>query len=132
MIVLLVLVATAAALILIDRFNSSIELRTSNDLKYLVFHEPTIRDVLAYVGHLGVDSKGCVYFELDHGGVRYLAAFRDGTEVSATGVLARTGRFYEFGDEVAVGRTYDPHLDTLDQGSLPRCEAPYDVFGIGF
>jgi hypothetical protein len=109
-----------------------IEARVTQGLTYLVFHKPTINDAVAYTGHLDVDSEGCIYLELDESGVRYLAAFRDGTEVSASGIRTLTGRFYEFGDEVVVGREYDPYFETLDRGSLPKCEATYDVFGVGF
>ena len=132
LIVFLVLATATVALMILDRFQSSIEPRTSDGLHYMSYRGPGVNDAVAYTGRLDVDSEGCVTFQLFDSGTRYLAAFREGTEVTADGIVTITGRRFGFGDTVVVGREYDPSWETLGRDSLPTCEGEYDMFGMGF
>lgn len=125
---------TGAGLALAWLDRAPIEVRETRGLTYVAYRGAAVNDAVAHRGTLGVDSAGCVYFDLGppEPAVRYRPAFPDGTAIMPDGVRTLSGRFQAFGEEVVVGREYDPYFDALDPGPLSKCDADLDVFGMGF
>ena len=81
---------------------------------------------------LGVDNNGCVYFERNDTGERFLAAFPAGVVVTRDGVRTLDDREHAFGDEIAVDRTYATFFDDLTRAQQGKCAQHDGVFGVGF